>query len=112
VTATDILQVSTATESREAATELARSAVQSRLAATAQIHGPAISVFWHDGVFGSSEEWIVVLKTTADCYPDLQAHLIANHPWNNPEVAAVPLSAGSGPYLEWIRQTTSPPESG
>jgi len=107
VTATDILQVSTATETCEAATELARSAVQAGLAASAQIHGPAISVFWHEGVFGSSEEWLLLLKTTTARYDELEAHLIERHPWRNSEVTAIPLSAGAAPYLDWIRLTTS-----
>jgi len=71
VPATDIWQVSTATATREAAIELAQSAVQARLAASAQVHGPAASVFWHEGEFGTSEEWILLLKTTADRYAEL-----------------------------------------
>jgi periplasmic divalent cation tolerance protein len=107
VTATDVLQVSTATETREAALELAQSAVQAGLAASAQIHGPAASVYRHHGEFGTGEEWTLLLKTTVARYLELEAHLIANHPWTNPEVAAVQLSAGSTPYLEWVRRTTS-----
>lgn len=106
VTATDILQVSTATETREAAIALAQSAVQAGLAASAQVVGPAASVFWHEGVFGTGEEWILLLRTTASRYVELEEHLVANHPWTKPEVAAVPLAAGSAPYLDWIRQTT------
>jgi periplasmic divalent cation tolerance protein len=46
------LQVSTTTATREDATKLARSAVKAGLAASAQVHGPVTSIFWHLGEFG------------------------------------------------------------
>ncbi|WP_176582945.1 divalent-cation tolerance protein CutA [Streptomyces marincola] len=100
---TDLMQVSTATESREAAERLAREAVAARLAAGAQILGPVTSVFWHLGRFGTGEEWQLLLRTTADRYPALEAYLLEHHPWNNPEVVAIPISAGSAGYLDWVR---------
>ncbi|WP_131785651.1 divalent-cation tolerance protein CutA [Protofrankia symbiont of Coriaria ruscifolia] len=107
----DFVQVATATQTRDAAVELAQSAVRARLAAGAQIVGPVVSVFWHHGEFGSGEEWQLLLKTRADRYTDLEAHLRAHHPWNNPEIVAVPILAGSAPYLDWIRQTTEPEQA-
>ncbi|MFZ3595834.1 divalent-cation tolerance protein CutA [Streptomyces sp. BH104] len=101
----DFVQVSTATETREQAVELARSVVTGRLAAGAQIVGPVVSVFWHEGEFGTGEEWQLLLKTRNDRYADLEAHLIDHHPWKNPEVAAVPLVAGSAAYLRWVSTT-------
>jgi periplasmic divalent cation tolerance protein len=104
----DFLQVSTATQTREQAVELVRSVVSERLAAGAQIVGPVMSAFWHDGKFGTGEEWQVLLKTTRSRYPELEAHLLAHHPWQNPEVAAVPIEAGSKGCLEWIASHTQP----
>ncbi|MDT0322972.1 divalent-cation tolerance protein CutA [Streptomyces millisiae] len=104
---TNYVQVSTATETREAAEALARSAVEARLAAGAQIVGPVVSVFWHLGEFGTGEEWRLLFKTTTDRYPELEEHLLAHHPWQNPEVVAVPVITGSAGYLDWIRGTTS-----
>lgn len=102
---TGFLQVSTSVHDRDAAINLAASAVKARLAAGAQISGPVASVFWHEGEFGTGEEWQVILKTTDDRYPELEAHLLEAHPWNNPEIAAVPITAGSAPYLAWIERT-------
>ncbi|MFI6567108.1 divalent-cation tolerance protein CutA [Streptomyces sp. NPDC050534] len=106
----DFLQVSTATATREQAVELARSVVSERLAAGAQIVGPVISAFWHDGEFGTGEEWQLLLKTTRVRYPQLEAHLLEQHPWRNPELAAVPIEAGSKGCLEWIAASTQPVE--
>lgn len=103
---TDYVQVSTTADSREAALALLRSAVAARLAASGQVFGPAVSVFWHKGEIGEGQEWQVVLKTTADRYSDLEDHLIAEHPWENPEVTAWTLNAGSAGYLEWLSRTT------
>ncbi len=105
---TDFLEVSTTADSRETAAALARSAVQARLAASARVIGPVASFFWHEGTFGEGEEYIAALKTTADKYAALEAHLLAEHPWKNPEISAAPLVAGSIPYLEWLQRTIEP----
>ncbi|WP_329545579.1 divalent-cation tolerance protein CutA [Streptomyces sp. NBC_01356] len=106
----DFLQVSTATPTREQAVELARSVVSERLAAGAQIIGPVTSAFWHDGEFGTGEEWQLLLKTTKPRYPELEARLLKNHPWDNPEIVALPIEAGSKGCLEWITANTEPAE--
>lgn len=102
----DYVQVSTAADTRETAIELLNSAVKARLAASGQVFGPAVTAFWHLGEFGNGEEWTVVLKTTATRYPDLEAHLIEAHPWDNPEVSFTRLG-GSPAYLEWVSRATS-----
>lgn len=108
---TDHLQVSTATETREAAIALAESAVAARLAGNAQVTGPVTSVFWHLGEQGTSEEWQLVLYTTAGRYPALEAHLIERHPWDNPQVVATAIVAGSTACLEWLRRSVADAET-
>src|SRR4051794_17710926 len=93
------IQVSTATETREAAEELARSVIGARLAAGAQIVGPVASMVWHLGELVEGQEWQLVFRTRADRFGDLAAHIVEHHPWQNPEVAAVPLVAASDAYL-------------
>lgn len=102
---TDYLQVSTATETREAAAHLARTAVSARLAGNAHVVGPVASFFWHLGEQGEGEEWHVVLKTTADRYAELEAHLVREHPWDNPEVVAVPIARGAANCLAWLERS-------
>ncbi|MGY5126211.1 MULTISPECIES: divalent-cation tolerance protein CutA [Streptomyces] len=104
---TEFLQVSTATENREAAVKLAQSVVSARLAAGAQIIGPVVSVFWHQGEFGTGEEWQLLLKVRADRYDEIEAHLLERHPWQNPEVSAVRIVAGSDAFLRWVETTTA-----
>jgi periplasmic divalent cation tolerance protein len=105
----DYLQVATATETREQAVALAGSAVAARLAGNAQVIGPVISVFWHLGEQGTGEEWRVVLYTTAAAYPALEQHLLNEHPWDNPQVTATAIVAGSAGCLEWLRKSVADP---
>ncbi len=100
--------MSTATGDRSSAEGLARSTVSARLAAGAQIIGPALSAFWHEGKFGTGEEWQLLFKVRADRYADLERHLLDQHPWKNPEITAVPIAAGSAAYLRWVATTTAP----
>jgi periplasmic divalent cation tolerance protein len=105
----DYLQVSTATATRDEAMTLARSAVAARLAGNAQIIGPVGSVFWHLGGLGTGEEWQVLLNTTAARYTKLEAHLVANHPWDNPQIMAMPVTAGAERCLRWLEESVSEP---
>jgi periplasmic divalent cation tolerance protein len=101
-----VMTVSTATPSRESALRLAESATTSRLAAGGYVTGPVESFFWHEGQFGHGQEWKVSFTTTATRYPDLEAHLIAQHDWTNPEVTAVALAYASAAYTEWVERVT------
>ncbi|MEL7994328.1 divalent-cation tolerance protein CutA [Streptomyces albidoflavus] len=104
---TTFLQVSTATETRQQAVELAQSAVRARLAAGAQIIGPVTSVFWHLGEFGEGEEWQLLLKTSNDRYDALEKHLLERHPWDNPELCAVRIERGADECLRWIGESVT-----
>jgi periplasmic divalent cation tolerance protein len=104
---TEVVQVLSATPTREDALALARSAVEARLAAGAQVLGPVSSAFWHNGEFGIGEEWQLALQTSLDRYPDLEKHLIEQHPWANPQIIAVPVVAAPAGYLAWARAATS-----
>ncbi|MFF8611442.1 divalent-cation tolerance protein CutA [Streptomyces sp. NPDC015350] len=102
----EYVQVSTATETEDQATALAGRAVRERLAASAQI-ARVKSVFWHLGEYGTGAEWQILLKTTAERYPELEAYLLEHHPWDNPEVCAVPIVLGAERCKEWISGSVS-----
>ncbi|MFF7369833.1 divalent-cation tolerance protein CutA [Streptomyces tricolor] len=106
---TDYVQVSTATPTRDQAVELAKGAVQGRLAAGAQIIGPVSSVFWHLGEFGVGEEWRLLLSTSSERYPALEKFLLDGHPWDNPEVIATPITHGAERCLQWISESVTTP---
>ncbi|MGP4114975.1 divalent-cation tolerance protein CutA [Streptomyces sp. 4N509B] len=100
------LTVLTTTDSREEAERLARSAVEARLAACAQIDGPVTSVYRWDGEVTADQEWRVLYKTTADRYEALEAHLLGAHSYDTPEVIAADITHGSAGYLAWLDEET------
>ncbi|WP_328996804.1 divalent-cation tolerance protein CutA [Kribbella sp. NBC_01245] len=75
--------------------------------AHSEVQGPATSVFWHECEYGEAEEWQVTLKTAEKRYSELESHLRREHSWQNPEVSATALVAGSAEYLAWIDRTTN-----
>jgi periplasmic divalent cation tolerance protein len=102
------LHVQTTTDSRAEAMELAQDAVAARLAACAQVAGPVAStVWWEDGI-ERAEEWILMLKLPASRFPELADFLMERHSYDEPEIIALPIVAGSASYLDWIAQETGP----
>ncbi len=98
--------VVTTTGSAEDAERLARRAVEARLAACVQIVGPVRSVFRWEGEIAVETEWQMVAKTAADRVADLTAVLVAEHPYDVPEVVATAVVDGHGPYLDWVVEET------
>jgi periplasmic divalent cation tolerance protein len=100
------LQVQTTTDSRAEAMELARAAVEARLAACGQVAGPVASVYWWEGGLERAEEWLVLFKLPVDRYSELAAFLTERHSYDEPEIIALPILAGSAAYLAWLREET------
>ena len=103
------LQVQTTTDSRAEAVELARAAVELRLAACAQVSGPLASTFWWEDSVERAEEWLLTLKLPAAGYQALAEFLTRRHSYDEPEIVALPIIAGSEPYLSWIEEETRLP---
>jgi periplasmic divalent cation tolerance protein len=101
-------QVSTTTDSPDAAAAMARSAVEARVAACGQVVGPIGSVYWWDGAVDSAAEWLVLFKTTADRSDALVEHLLSRHTYDVPEIIVTPVVAGNPAYLAWIDTETAP----
>jgi periplasmic divalent cation tolerance protein len=104
----EYLQVQTTTDSRAEAMELARAAVEARLAACGQVAGPVASTYWWNDELERSEEWFVFLKLPADRYDELAAFLAERHSYDEPEIVATPIVSGSASFLSWIRDETRP----
>ncbi|HEY1915173.1 MAG TPA: divalent-cation tolerance protein CutA [Streptosporangiaceae bacterium] len=102
------VQVQTTTDSRAEAIALGRAAVEARLAACAQVAGPIASTYWWEGSIERAEEWLVLLKLPADRFAELSAFLTEHHSYDEPEIVALPIIAGSAGYLGWIQDETTP----
>lgn len=88
---------------------LAEHIVAERLAACVNILAPCRSVYRWQGKLEDAEEVPVLIKTSADRYAALEAAIRARHPYELPEIVAVPISRGLPAYLSWLTaETTSP----
>lgn len=98
-----IAMTTVATETEAA--ELARAIVEQRLGACVQLV-PIRSVYrWQDTVADDAEQ-LLMIKTRAGRYDELEAFVRERHPYDVPEVVQVPLTAGFAPYLSWIDEST------
>ncbi|MBW2208786.1 MAG: divalent-cation tolerance protein CutA [Deltaproteobacteria bacterium] len=98
----DYIQIYTTTEKREEARDIARNVVEKRLAACAQVLGPIASTYWWKGMIEEAEEWMCIMKSRRDLYEKLEATIRSIHPYEEPEILAVPIEAGSRGYLNWL----------
>lgn len=106
VNAADVLLVFSNMPDEPAAQQLARHLVDSRLAACVSVLAPCASTYRWRGAVEQATEVPVVIKTTAQLYPELEAALRARHPYELPEIVAVPLARGLPAYLEWVAAET------
>ena len=101
-----VLVVITNLPDRASADKLADILVGQRVAACVNILAPCRSVYrWKDEV-QHDEEHPMLIKTTAERYPALEAAIRANHPYELPEIIAVPVERGLPEYLGWVAQET------
>jgi periplasmic divalent cation tolerance protein len=93
---------------RQAAERLAELLVEQRLAACVNILAPCRSVYRWKGAIQHDEEHPMLIKTAAERYPALEAALRAGHPYELPEIIAVPIERGLEAYLTWVAAETKP----
>ena len=98
----DIIQVVTAVDSEEEAGNIAAAVVGQRLAASAQVIGPVSSSYLWNGDVAVSEEWLVLMTSRQDLFEELDAVIQQVHPYDVPELLAMPVVAGGRNYLEWL----------
>ena len=99
---TGYIQVITTTETRAGAQTIADTVVGRRLAGCVQIVGPIASTYRWQGKIEKAKEWLCIIKSRKDLYPELEKAILETHPYKVPEILATPVTEGSGRYLEWL----------
>jgi periplasmic divalent cation tolerance protein len=97
------IQVMTATDKREDAERIARSLVEMRLAGCVQIVGPVTSIYRWKGKIETAGEWLCLIKSREDHFGAIEEAIRSLHPYETPEIIALPIAAGSRNYLDWLR---------
>lgn len=90
---------------------LARGLVENRLAAGANVAGPAQSFYRWQGKVCNAEEWQIFLQTDAEALPDLKSWVLAHHPHEVPCIIATAITEGHTPFLDWINTNSSGTQS-
>ncbi|HVY96968.1 MAG TPA: divalent-cation tolerance protein CutA [Solirubrobacterales bacterium] len=98
----EYLQVLTTTGSEEEAERIATALVERRLAACVQTVGPVLSRYRWRGAVEVEREWQCLAKTTAARYAAVEAAIRELHSYEEPEIVATPIVAGSAGYLAWL----------
>jgi periplasmic divalent cation tolerance protein len=90
----------------DTANAIALAAVEARLAACVNILPRVQSVYRWQGKVESASEIPLLFKTTAANYPALEANIRERHPYELPEIIALPISQGLPAYLNWVAAET------
>jgi periplasmic divalent cation tolerance protein len=93
--------------SRAVGRRIAERVVRSRLAACVNLLPGVESRFWWNGKVDRAGEALLLIKTTAARFEALRRAVIRLHPYDVPEVIAVPFAAGHRPYLRWVRASVT-----
>jgi periplasmic divalent cation tolerance protein len=99
---TNVVLVLTTAPDDERAEAMARTLVDERLAACVNVHGPMTSIYWWEGSVQREAERQLVIKTTRERLPVLEARLKDLHSYELPELLVVPVEEGSPEYAAWV----------
>jgi periplasmic divalent cation tolerance protein len=104
----DYIQVLTTAGSEAEAERIAAALLDARLAACVQTAGPIASSYVWQGERQRATEWQCLAKTEARLYPEVEAAIRAAHSYEEPEILAIPVLAGSAGYLAWVSENVGP----
>lgn len=85
----------------ETARQLATAALKNRLVACANLAAGIESHYWWQGNLESAAEVLIIFKTTVKRLPALEKLILTKHPYDTPEIVALPLKSATPRYLRW-----------
>lgn len=104
---TDVLLVLTTLPDAATAQRIARSLVEAGHAACVSIGAPVRSIYTWQGAIEEADEVPLAIKTTVAAYDALESALRALHPYDLPEIVALPVDRGLPAYLQWVGEMTN-----
>ena len=89
------------------ARKLSRTALNARLIACANIVPKIVSHYWWCGKLEQGEEALIIMKTTGKKLTALEKLILKEHPYDTPEIVALPLKHGTNRYLDWLADSVN-----
>lgn len=103
----DCLLAITTCPDHASAARVARTLVEAHLAACVSRLPGATSTYHWQGKVEEDSEVVLLIKTTTDQMPPLRERLVAVHPYDVPELIALPIDDGLPDYLDWLRRSVA-----
>ncbi|KAB2891277.1 MAG: divalent-cation tolerance protein CutA [Desulfobulbaceae bacterium] len=94
--------ITTTLEKIQDAESLARLLLEQRLVACAHVTAQSKSLYWWQGAICEALEYELRMKSSLELFPEIEARIKAEHPYQTPEIVATPIVAGSQDYLHWM----------
>ncbi|MDA0164230.1 divalent-cation tolerance protein CutA [Solirubrobacter ginsenosidimutans] len=111
MTDSDLVEVTITAPDADWLTDLCRQLVDARLASSAHVIHPVTSIYRWKGDVHQAAEARAFLRSRLDLLDRLTAYVVERHPYDVPNVTAVPLIGGNSEYLTWVRTETADRES-
>ena len=105
---TDLVEVRVTTPDRDSALRVAHALVDAGLAAWVQVVPGLTSVYLWDGAVQEDDEHLLLAKSTAERFEAIRERVVAEHPYDTPEVLAVPVVDADARYASWVRESVHP----
>ena len=99
---TDKVVILVTAASQEECRKIARHLVESKLAACVNITQPVESIYRWEGEIADEHEYQLIIKSTRELFPEIQAAISAVHSYHTPEIICLPIIEGSRNYLQWL----------
>lgn len=105
------VQIVTTVETAADARRIATALLEQRLAACVQIVGPITSHYWWQGKIEQATEYQCLIKSRQALFAEVEQAIVAIHPYQTPEIVALPVVAGGSGYLTWLNAEMRPETS-
>ena len=100
----EFIQIYTTVAKRSDAERIAKTLFEKKLSACTQIIGPITSVYRWKGNMEKSKEWLCIAKSKKSHYKKIERAIKEIHPYELPEIIAVPIIEGSNGYFNWMKK--------
>ena len=106
---TDKVVIMVTAASRRECRKIARHLVEAKLAACVNITQAVESLYHWEGKVADEKEFVLLIKSTRDLFPEIKAEISKIHSYHTPEIICLPIIDGSRNYLQWVSDSVKAP---